>query len=137
MYNMDGVACVRATDCPSNYFKDTDALTCSSSCNLGKYTFMLNTSCLNSCPSGYYAGVNLVCQSFDTLQTTLLGATIISFVQSSCLYMELVFNETVEWDYPVTTTSYQIYTAYNYTRRRLLSLSSSSVLIPYSTTEDN
>lgn len=112
MYNIDGKACIRASDCPISYYKDSQDFTCSASCNLGKYTFDPNTSCLNSCPSGYYAGVGLVCLPFDGLNTTLLGASLISFVKSSGLFVELIFNETVEWIYPITNTSYTVGLAY-------------------------
>jgi proprotein convertase subtilisin/kexin type 5 len=67
MYNLDGVACIKASDCPANYFKDTQALTCTSKCNLGKYTYVGNSSCLNLCPSDYFAGVDLICSNYLNL----------------------------------------------------------------------
>lgn len=61
LYNMNGLACVMEKDCPSNYYLDTSIFTCSSECELGRYTFLENRTCLGRCPDGYYASFKLVC----------------------------------------------------------------------------
>lgn len=37
-----------------------------------------------------------------------MGSIGISFIKSSRLYIELLFNESVKWNYPVSTSSYTL-----------------------------
>ena len=93
LYKMDGKYCIPKLQCPSSYYTDNDLKTCSSACPSAKYRYVLNQSCLYSCPVGYYVGLDMTCMNYTAVPpSSLMGMTVISFVSSNIIHMVVSFN---------------------------------------------
>lgn len=66
LYKMNSNACVPITWCDSDFYKDIEMKTCSSSCTREKYVYESNKTCVDECGSSYWVAEGMVCTHWST-----------------------------------------------------------------------